>query len=169
MHQKNLIYVHHFSNDNHASLDYFPNHFLVKDMDMRKVLLKGQCMDDLYPIPASWRQAFGTFKPTLHQWHSHLGHPSLHVIEQLVKNNSLLYSNESSTKSVCDACQQAKSHQLPYPVSTSISSKPLELIFSVVWGPAPNSIRRKKYYVSFIDDFSKFTWVYLHRFKSEVF
>jgi hypothetical protein len=36
-------------------------------------------------------------------------------------------------------------------------------------GPAPNSVGRKKYYVSFIDDFSKFTWIYLLRFKSEVF
>jgi hypothetical protein len=27
----------------------------------------------------------------------------------------------------------------------------------------------KKYYVSFIDDFSKFTWLYLFRHKSEVF
>jgi hypothetical protein len=42
-------------------------------------------------------------------------------------------------------------------VSTSVSFKPLELIFSDVWGPTPDSVGRKKYYVSFIDDFSKFT------------
>jgi hypothetical protein len=30
-------------------------------------------------------------------------------------------------------------------------------------------VGRKKYYVSFIDDYSKFTWVYLIMFKSEVF
>jgi hypothetical protein len=38
---KNLISVHHFSNNSHASLEYFPNHFLIKDLDMRKVLLEG--------------------------------------------------------------------------------------------------------------------------------
>ena len=32
-----------------------------------------------------------------------------------------------------------------------------------------NLLVEKKYYVSFIDDFSKFTWVYLLKFKSEVF
>jgi hypothetical protein len=36
-------------------------------------------------------------------------------------------------------------------------------------GPVTKSLSKKKYYVSFIDDFSKFTWVYLIKFKSEVF
>jgi hypothetical protein len=70
---------------------------------------------------------------------------------------------------VNDVCQQAKSHQLPYPKSSSFLSHPLELIYSDVWGPAPESVGRFKYYVSFIDDFSKFTWIYLLKHKSEVF
>jgi hypothetical protein len=49
-----------------------------------------------------------------------------------------------------------------------VSSHPLQLIFSDVWCPAPESVGRYKYYVGFIDDYSKFTWVYLHKFKSEV-
>jgi hypothetical protein len=36
-------------------------------------------------------------------------------------------------------------------------------------GPAPSSIGRKNYYVSFIDDYSKFIWIYLLKHKSEVF
>ena len=70
---------------------------------------------------------------------------------------------------ICNACQQGKSHQLPYPRSTSVSTRPLELVFSDVWGPAPTSVGRNNYYVSFIDDYSKFTWIYLLRDKSEVF
>mgnify|MGYP003703203547 CR=1 FL=1 len=50
-----------------------------------------------------------------------------------------------------------------------MSSVPLELMFSDVWGPAPDFVGGRKYYVSFIDDFSKFTWVYLLKKKSEVF
>ena len=53
--------------------------------------------------------------------------------------------------------------------SMSASKFPLELVYSDVWGPTPESVGRKKYYVSFIDDFSKFTWIYLIKFKSEVF
>lgn len=38
-----------------------------------------------------------------------------------------------------------------------------------MWGPALESVGRKQYYVSFIDDYSKFTWICLIKFKSEVF
>jgi hypothetical protein len=166
---KNLISVHQFSTDNNASLEYFPNCFLIKDLDTRKVLFRGQCRDGLYSIPRSGRQIYGAFKPSFQVWHNRLGHPSFHIVDKVVKNNSLMCSSKLESPHVCDSCQQAKSHQLLYPVSTSVSSKPLELVFSDVWGPAPNSYRRKNYHVSFIDDFSKLTWVYHLCFKSEVF
>jgi histone deacetylase 1/2 len=49
-----------------------------------------------------------------------------------------------------------------------VSTAPLQLIFSDVWGPAPTSVGRHDYYVSFIDDYSKFTWIYLLKHKSDV-
>jgi hypothetical protein len=84
-------------------------------------------------------------------------------------NNLTCATSESLDGSVCDACACVKAHQLPYSVSLSRSSAPLELIFSDVWGPAIDSFGRKKYYVSFIDDYSKFIWLYLLRSKSEVY
>ena len=45
----------------------------------------------------------------------------------------------------------------------------MDLVFSDVWGPAPTSIGQNNYYVSFIDDYSKFAWIYLLKYKSEVF
>ena len=62
-----------------------------------------------------------------------------------------------------------KNHQLPHLKSTSVSRTPLELVFSDVWGPAPTFVGKNNFYVSFIDDYSKFTWIYLLRHKSEVF
>jgi hypothetical protein len=70
---------------------------------------------------------------------------------------------------VCDAYLHAKAHQLPYSLSHSQSTASLELIFSDVWGPVIDSFCHKKYYVSFIDDLSCFTWIYLIRHKSEMF
>jgi hypothetical protein len=110
----------------------------------------------------------GVFKPTT--WHHRLGHASQQVINQILSHHKIPFVRTSNNNEICDACQKGKSHrQLPYPKSTSVSSCPFELIFYDVWGPAPTSVGRKNYYVSFIDDFSKFTWIYMLRFKSEVF
>jgi hypothetical protein len=48
-----------------------------------------------------------------------------------------------------------------------VSSHPLELIFLDVWGLTPESVGCYKYHVSFVDDYSKFTWIYLLKHKSE--
>ena len=50
------------------------------------------------------------------------------------------------------------------------ASQCFELIHSDVWGIAPVvSHAHYKYFVTFIDDFSRFTWVYFLRAKGEVF
>ena len=46
---------------------------------------------------------------------------------------------------------------------------PLELIFFDVWGHAQTSVSGHNYYVSFIDAYSRFTWLYLIKKKYDVF
>lgn len=69
---------------------------------------------------------------------------------------------------MCDACQQAKIHQLPYKSFDSVSSFPLELVYLCVWGPARTSVGGYKYSVSFLDDFSDFSWIYFFKHKPDV-
>jgi len=66
------------------------------------------------------------------RWHNRLGHPSIPIVTRVIDSNNLSCSPESNKKSVCDACQQAKSHQLPYSRSVSSTNFPLELIHSDV-------------------------------------
>jgi Integrase core domain len=65
---------------------------------------------------------------------------------------------------------QAKAHALPFSSSSSsFSSFPLQLVHSDVWGPSPIvSSHGYKYYISFVDDYSHFTWIYFMKHKSEV-
>jgi hypothetical protein len=50
------------------------------------------------------------------------------------------------------------------------TTKPFELVHTDVWGIAPViSHKHYRYFVTFIDDFTRFTWVYFLRSKSEVF
>jgi hypothetical protein len=61
-------------------------------------------------------------------WHSRLGHPSFSIVEQVVNNNNLLCSQEFVSESVCNACQQYKSHRLSYLKSTNMSKFLLQLV-----------------------------------------
>jgi hypothetical protein len=140
---------------------------------MKKVLFRGRCRRGIYPlVPRDWRsikQAFNVTKISSSRWHSRLGHPSFSTVQPVPMSNKISSLDDSSIDSVCDSCQRAKSHQLSYPTCSSASNFPLELIFSDVWGPAATSVGRFSYYVRFIDDFSKYTWIYLIKKKSDVF
>lgn len=58
---------------------------------------------------------------------------------------------------------------MPFKLSNSIIYKPLSLIHSDVWGPYNKSNSSYEYYVLFVDDFSRLTWLYTLHYKSEVF
>jgi histone deacetylase 1/2 len=78
-------------------------------------------------------------------------------------------SSSNKSLAVCDACQKGKSHQQPFVSSTRVVNKPLEIVYSDVWGPAQTSVNGHTYYVSFIDAYSHFTWLYLLKSKADVF
>ena len=63
----------------------------------------------------------------------------------------------------------AKHLALSFASSESISSASFDFVHSDAWGPAPSSLGGLSYYVYFIDDFLRYTWVYLMRSRSEVF
>ena len=50
------------------------------------------------------------------------------------------------------------------------AKQPLELIYTDTCGPiTPESFSRKRHFISFIDDYSRKTWVYILKEKSEAF
>ncbi|MDV3146748.1 MAG: transposase family protein, partial [Sweet potato little leaf phytoplasma] len=68
------------------------------------------------------------------------------------------------------ACAMAKSHSLPYSPSTTTYTAPLQLIVSDLWGPTYiPSANGYRYYISFVDVFSRYTWIYFLKSKSDAF
>jgi hypothetical protein len=157
---KHLLSVHKLARDNHVFFEFHPYHFFIKDITTRQVLLEGKSEAGLYPIKLSdiefFKQALLHVKVSLDQWHARFGHPSTQVVRSILRLNNLPYSKEPSP-TICHACQLGKSHQLPYNNVIHHSTSPLQLVFSDVWGPAPKSVGGYSYYISFIDDYTKFT------------
>ena len=170
---KSLVSVHRFTSDNNSYIEFHPHYFLIKDRATKKILHHGKCEGGLYPLKETGaqhpRQACRVSRPSTWRWHSRLGHASLPMVERVIRENLLPCSVSHDVESVCDSCQKAKSKQFPYTRSDNKSCAPLDLIHSDVWGPAPISVGSYAYYVSFIDDYSRYTWIYLLKHKSEVF
>ncbi|KAE8708207.1 PLAC8 family protein [Hibiscus syriacus] len=71
---------------------------------------------------------------------------------------------------VCAGCQYGKAHQIPYDESKFKTKEPLELVHSDVFGPVKQqSISGMRYMVTFIDDFSRYVWVFFMKEKSDTF
>jgi len=66
-----------------------------------------------------------------------------------------------------NSCHINKSHKLPF--SSIKTTAPLELLFSDVWGPSPiTSVNGYKYYVVFVDHFTRYSWIYPLKSKTDV-
>lgn len=96
--------------------------------------------------------------------HRRLGHASF--------SNSIFLKNfgQKVKELKCITCVKGKQSKLPYPSSDTRATKILELIHSDVCGPmSVNSSSGKRYFVTFIDDFSKKCFVYVIAQKNQVF
>ena len=166
---KNLLFIHKFTRDNNVYVEFHPNFCVVKDIQTRQPLMRGEHKDGPYLL--HFLQNCSSYvgeKASPNTWHHRLGHPHFRVLQSILNKYGLPLTHKLSHL-YCDACRTSKSHKLPFTISVHKSSKPLELIHSDVWGPAPIlSHFGFSYYVVFIDDFSKYTWLFPLRKKSDV-
>jgi transposase InsO family protein len=71
---------------------------------------------------------------------------------------------------VCVGCILNKHHRDSFEKRVSWhASGPLHLVHSDLYGPLSSPFSGCKYFLIFIDDFSRRTWVYFLKLKSEVF
>nr|GEY02673.1 Gag-Pol polyprotein [Tanacetum cinerariifolium] len=101
-------------------------------------------------------------------WHQKLGHMSEQGMKILVEIKLLLGLIKVSLP-FCEYCVISKQHRLPFKTPNSRSVYVLELVHSDVWQALILSLGGSKYFVSFIDDYSRRCWVYPIKKKSDVF
>ena len=71
--------------------------------------------------------------------------------------------------SPCDVCIQTNQHCVSFPSQPYKPTQPFTLLHSDVWDPSKvTTSPGKRWFVTFIDDHSHLTWVYLIIDKSEV-
>ncbi|PKU70208.1 Retrovirus-related Pol polyprotein from transposon TNT 1-94 [Dendrobium catenatum] len=163
----NLLSIQKLTADNDCSVCFDTFGFTIKDNQTNQTILRGRSRDGLYVIPSTSSPSFHNQHKSTTTWHARLGHPHLQQLQHLARHNSTICISTSSSFQ-CDSCNVAKSHKLSFNSNERKNSTPFALVHSDVWGPAPlPSMSGYNYYVLFIDDFSRFSWVYPMHTKAE--
>ncbi|KAJ1704569.1 hypothetical protein LUZ63_004348 [Rhynchospora breviuscula] len=167
---KNLLSISQLIKDNNVIVEFSCQHCFIKDPQSNKIILSGTLHNGLYQLDTlsiGQHQAFHTSQETMDLWHYKLGHCSFSVLEKLKKTNVI--SVMSSAHSTCSNCNKSKAHKLPFDSVQTRATKPLEVVHSDLWGPSPVlSDRGNKYYVHFVDEYTRFSWIYPCACKSDV-
>lgn len=102
-------------------------------------------------------------------WHRRLGHPGHDKMRRLYTGLAEGIDSMSTTNEPCDVCAKGKQTRRPFGNAGNRANQLLELVHSDVCGPMQTaSLGGAKYFLLFIDDFSRMTFVYFLRAKSEV-
>ena len=162
---KNIISIRQFCHDNHVTIEFSSSFFYVKEPDSGVILFQGPTKDGVYEWPKSLPlspQVYHTTKNV--DWHHRLGHPSKSILQQIISHLEVI---SPMSYSHCNSCFINKSHKLPFGLSTLTTSSPLEVIFSDVWSSPIYSFDNFKYYVVFVDHYTKYVWLYPMKKKSD--
>ena len=105
-------------------------------------------------------------------WHQRLGHLNESQLIQAVKKGHIKGVDISKTNNLdfCEGCVEGKMSRKPFKSEGGIkTTRKLQLVHSDVCGPMQQqSFRGSRYFVTFIDDYTKVVKVYLMKHKSEV-
>ncbi|KAJ9552406.1 LOW QUALITY PROTEIN: hypothetical protein OSB04_016451 [Centaurea solstitialis] len=171
---KNLLSISQLTSDLPVDITFSDHFFVIQKWDTKEILAKGRCNQGLYVLERSQpefiyalysRKLKGSF--TL--WHSRLGHVSFDTIKLLNNLGHLSVTSLLPTPGFCSSCQLAKSKRLSFDNNDKRAPHVLDLVHCDLWGPAPTQSMGYNYYAVFVDDYSRFTWMFPLRAKSEFF
>lgn len=142
----------------------------VTGQEILKVKMKGKSFS-FDPIKKEL-VAFSTKASKTEMWHKRLGHCHLQMM-QLMKTNELTVGLPTFEGHLpnCQACPYEKQKRRPFPKSTWRATCKLQLVHTDVSGPQRTpSLVGSRYYIVFIDDFTRLCWIFFFflKFKSEV-
>ena len=171
--QNNLLSIHRLATDNKCVVNFKTDTCQVIDSITKVVKATGYLHNGLYYLtdkfhtltPQSISANYGTSIHDLFTlWHHRLGHAPISKLKHI----PLLQSIIKPSSQVCVTCPMSKFSKLPFDLSTSHAAAPFELVHIDTWGPYRVQTRGKyKYFLTVVDDCTRFTWVFLMPHKSD--
>ncbi|KAM1838444.1 hypothetical protein ACFX14_020106 [Malus domestica] len=105
---------------------------------------------------------------TTRLWHMRLGHAGEKALQGLVKQG-LLKGATTCKLDFCEHCVLGKQTRVKFGTVVHQTKGILDYVHSDVWGPTKTpSLSGRHWFVTFVDDYSRRSWVYTMKHKSEV-
>ena len=175
----NLLSVSVLTKTLNAEVRFNASTCLIQDLTRELMIGHGNEVTNLYVLDlfsSHYNMSFtgmstvcASFIVDSHTWHRRLGHPSMSKIELLSK---VLPINKTTSKERNDHCHVfhlSKQKQLSFKNRNNICEKTFELVHIDTWGPfSVPTVDGFKYFLTIVDDFSRATWIYLMKQKSDV-
>ncbi|KAB2600513.1 hypothetical protein D8674_043037 [Pyrus ussuriensis x Pyrus communis] len=169
----NLMSVKQLCKDNRCWFICDDINFFVQDKVTREILYKGRSrLHELFQIPvSSWtvpKACIGQLiKSSL--WHQRLGHPTNAVMAVMLAKSQIPVSMDNK-HTMCTDCIHGKITRKPFDNESSRCILPFDRIHSDVWGSSSvKFIEGYRFYVVFVDDCTRYMWIFPLYNKSEVF
>lgn len=104
-------------------------------------------------------------------WHLRYGHLNINGLQLLERKGMVYGLPKISELSLCEGCVYGKQNRKCFPIGKAWrASECLELIHADLCGPmSTESLGGSNYFLLFTDDFSRMSWVYFLKSKSEAF
>lgn len=173
----NLISVSKITHDLHCEAKFSPNSCVFQGLNSKQMIGSARECLGLYILnqkPQTTPQClFSNFQSlnsnkdaNIMLWHFRLGHLNFMYLQKMFPS---LFINKNPNSFSCEICQLAKHTRSTYTPLNYKPSKPFTLIHSDVWGPSRiKNISGSRWFVSFIDDHTRLTWLFLMKEKSQV-
>ncbi|KAB2598442.1 hypothetical protein D8674_001362 [Pyrus ussuriensis x Pyrus communis] len=178
---RSLLSVKQLCADNKSWFICDDSEFFVQDKKTKEIVYHGKSRpEELFQIPVVTSAKgfqFTTKYPAAYLgkavknnvWHQRLGHPAQDVLTTMLKQSNIPVQTDDNN-STCISCIQGKMSRIPFPVRTDRCTSPFQKVHTDIWGPSPvRSIEGYRYYVTFVDEYTRFVWIFPMSNKSDVF
>lgn len=134
------------------------------DIDVKKVrVIKEENEESLLTVNKKEEVMF---------WHRKLGHLGKNNMKKLLTMSTGINITKEQCENIddiCEVCLKSKQTRFPFKTVRTRASRPLEIVHTDLCGPIdPETWDKKRYILTFLDDFTHHTMVYLLECKSEV-
>ncbi|KAL6316670.1 hypothetical protein AAG906_019583 [Vitis piasezkii] len=174
----NLLLVSQITATLSCIVIFWPEFCVIKDIQTRQTIGCGIKWGKLYYLDLQTKDsnklqqalmADGSEgekkKSEIWLWHRRLGHASFGYLKKLFPS---LFAKSDISGFRCDICELAKSHRVSFPLILNKSPFPFMVIHYDVWGPSKvPTLSGSRWFVTFIDDCTRMTWLCLMKTKDE--